>query len=100
MHEKYAPAVNLSEARPVGMGLSRAAWVELNRLRTGVGRFHSFMNKWGLAPSPNCECGAAEQTADHVLIACPIHPAPHGARSLTVLDDETRYWLNNITASI
>ena len=38
MHGKYAPAVNLSEARPVGMGLSRAAWVELNLLRTGVGR--------------------------------------------------------------
>ena len=43
-------------ARPVGMGLPRAAWVKLNRLRTGVGRFHSSMHKWGLAPSPNCEC--------------------------------------------
>ena len=77
-------------ARPVGMGLPRAAWVKLNRLRTGVGRFHSSMHKWGLAPSPNCECGASEQTADHVLTACPIHRAPHGARGLTVLDDETR----------
>ena len=57
-------------ARPVGMGLPRAAWVKLNRLRTGVGRFHSSMHKWGLAPSANCECGASEQTADHVLIAC------------------------------
>ena len=87
-------------ARPVGMGLPRAAWVKLNRLRTGVGRFHSSMHKWGLAPSPNCECGASEQTADHVLTAFPIHWAPHGARGLTVLDDETRCWLNDITASI
>ena len=87
-------------ARPVGMGLPRAAWVKLNRLRTGVGRFHLSMHKWGLAPLPNCECGASEQTADHVLTACPIHRAPHGARGLTVLDDETRCWLNNTTASI
>ena len=87
-------------ARPVEMGLPRAAWVKLNRLQTGVGRFHSSMHKWGLAPSPNCECGASEQTADHVLTACPIHRAPHGARGLMVLDDETRCWLNNTTASI
>ena len=89
-----------TDARPVGMGLPRAAWVRLNRLRTDVGRFYSSMHKWGLAPSPNCECGASEQTADHVLTACPIHRAPHGARGLTVLDDETRCWLNDITTSI
>ena len=58
-------------ARPVGMGLPRAAWVKLNRLRTDVGRFHSSMHKWGLVPLPNCKCGAFEQTADHVLTACP-----------------------------
>ena len=51
-------------ARPVGIGLPRVAWVKLNRLRTAVGRFHLSMHKWGLAPSPNCECGAFEQTAD------------------------------------
>ena len=69
-------------SRPVGMGLPRAAWVKLNRLRTAVGRFHSSMDKWGLAPSPNCECGASEQTGDHVLTAFPIHREPHGARGL------------------
>ena len=87
-------------SRPVGMGLPRVAWVKLNRLQTGVGQFHFSMHKWGLAPSPNCECDASEQTADHVLTACFIHRAPHGARGLTVLDDETRCWLNNTTASI
>ena len=70
--------------KSVEMGLPRAAWVKLNRLRTGVGRFHSSMHKWCLASLPNCECGASEQTADHVLTACPIHWAPHGARGLTV----------------
>ena len=87
-------------ARPVRMGLSRPPWIKLNRLRAGVGRFHSSMHKWGLAPSPNCECGASEQTADHVLTACPIHRALHGARGLTVLDNKTRCWLNNTTAII
>ena len=87
-------------ARPVGMGLPLSAWVKLNRLRIGVGRFHSSMHKWGLAPSPNRECGASEQTADRVLTACPIHRARHGAQGLTVLHDETQCWLNNTIASI
>ena len=73
-----------TSARPVGMGLPRAAWVKLNHLQTGVGRFHLSMHKWGLVSSPNCECGASEQTADHVLTACPIHRAPNGVRGLTV----------------
>ena len=67
-------------ARHVGMALSRAVWDRLNLLKTGVRRFHSSMHKWGLVPSPNCECGAAEQIADRVLIVCPIHRAPHGTR--------------------
>ena len=74
--------------QPVGMRLPRAAWVRLNRLRTGVGRFHLSMYRWGLALSSNCDCGTSEQTADH------------GARALTVLDEETQCWLNNTTASI
>ena len=64
-------------ARPVGMGLPQAVWVKLNRLRTDVVQFHSSMHKRGLALSPNYECGTSEQTADHVLTACPIYRAPH-----------------------
>ena len=57
----------------LGMGLPRTSWVKRNRLRTDVGSFYSSMYKWGLAPSPNCKCGATNQTADHVISTCPIH---------------------------
>ena len=76
-------------ARSVGMSLPQAAWVKLNDLWTGVGQFDLFMHKWGLTPLSNCKCGAAEQTADHILIACPIHQAAHKAKGLIVLDDKT-----------
>ena len=86
--------------RQLGMILPGTSWVRLNHLRTGIGRFHSSMYKWGYAPSPNCECGATEQTADHVLSSCLIHHVPRGTRGLQVLDDATRCWLNTTTASI
>ena len=86
--------------RQLGMSLPKTPWVRLNGLRTGIGRFHSSMYKWGLAPSPNCECGATEQTADHVISSCLIHHVPRATRGLQVLDDATRCWLNTTTASI
>ena len=89
-----------TSTRPMGMGLPRSSWVRLNRLRAGVGCFQSFMHKWGLAPTSNCECGAAEQTAEHIILTCPVHRAPTGIRGLTVLDVDTRCWLSIITASI
>ena len=76
--------------RPIGLSLTRTAWVKLNRLRTGVGRFYSSMRKWGLVSSANCECGASEQTTGHIILTCPIRRAPRGIMGLTVLDDETR----------
>ena len=57
------------------MGLPKISWVKLNRLRSGVGRFCLSMHKWGLAPSSNCECGATEQTADHIISQCPTRRA-------------------------
>ena len=86
--------------RPIGMSLTRTAWVKPNRLRTDVGRFGSSMHKWCLDPSGKCERGASEQTADHIIFTCPIHQAPRGIMGLILLDDETRCWLNFVTASI
>ena len=87
-------------SRSLGMSLPRTSWVRLNRLRTGVGLFHSSMYKWALVPSPNCKCGATEQTADRVISSSLIHHVPRGTRGLQVLDVATRCWLNTTTASI
>ena len=43
-----------------------------------------------LNPSPNCECGASEQTADHIIFTCPLHRAPKAMQGLLVLDGDTR----------
>ena len=89
-----------TSTHPPRMTLLRRAWVRLNRLRTGVGRFYSCLYKRGMAPTAACECGTEEQTIDHVVLQCPIHRPPHGLYGLTVLDDETTEWLLNICPEI
>jgi len=54
----------------------------------------------GMASSAACECGAEEQTIDHVVLQCPIHRPPHRLLGLTVLDDETIEWLLNTCPEI
>ncbi len=63
-------------ALPPGAELPRKEWVSLNRLRTGVGRFGVFMYRWGLRQSAACQCGAPEQTAQHLMNECPIFCLP------------------------
>ena len=75
------------------MALARPAWVKLNHLRTGVGRFRSNMHKWGLAQSATCKCGAEEQAADYIILDCPLYRAPNGFGGVAVLDDATISWL-------
>jgi len=85
------------------MTLSRKAFVRLNPLRTGVGRvgrYRSCLYKWGMTSSVACECGAEEQTVDHVVFQCAIHQPPHGLHGLTVLDDEITERLLNTCPEI
>ena len=88
----FVPVVELP---PSGISLLRPAWVKLNRLRTGVGLFRSTMHKWGMAPSAACECGAEEQTADHIITSCPLYLSPNGPRGISAVDDDTVAWLCN-----
>ena len=83
-----------------GLDLPRKQWTTLNRLRTGVGRFSSSMLKWGLKDSSVCECGAPEQTVDHILDVCPQHRPPSGREGIVSLDEDTRAWLASTSLEI
>ena len=59
--------------KPIGHDLARYSLVRLNRIRTGYGRFNANMNQMGLSPSASCECGATDQTGQHIASECPLH---------------------------
>ena len=61
----FSVFVPIASIEPTGGTLRRNAYVKLDRLRTAVGRFRSDIHKRCLASSEACECGAAQQTADH-----------------------------------
>ena len=80
---------------PPGANLPRREWVSLNRIRTGVGRFNAAMHRWGLRPSAACQCGAPEQTAQHILSECPDLRPPNNV-DLTHPTPGTVTWLEHL----
>ena len=76
-------------SKPPGHDLNRRNWVLLNRIRSGYGRYASFMHRVGLSDSPNCICGEI-QTPQHILTCQRI-----GIRGdIRTVDDDFRLWLN------
>ena len=64
-------------------------------VRTGVGRFNAAMHRWGLRPSAACQCGAPEQTAQHILSECPDLRPPDNV-DLTHPTPGTITWLEHL----
>ena len=89
---QFVPQVS---TKPTGCDLRRPQWVKLNRLRSGHGRYNSFLHRIGLAPSPNCTCGEPE-TAEHVL-RCRVVDIQG---NMTTVDDNFRDWICNTPLDI
>jgi hypothetical protein len=86
--------INSPSNKPHGCVLPRNSWVNLNRIRSGVGRTKHFLHKIGAEPSDSCECGEA-QTIKHIVSDCNIYQAPHGFEGIMQLDDDTVDWLSS-----
>ena len=79
---------------PLGNELDRRSWTRLNRLRSGQGRFRSLMYAWGFCASPICECGAPQQTVDHIIDHCPFHDCP-GRNHIVEVTEDAVTWLRD-----
>ena len=66
---KLQPHIQDWSNKPLGQGLARKAWVQLNRLRTGIEKFSDSMVKWGFGDDNQCQCGEP-QTAYHIVNDC------------------------------
>ncbi|XP_072171803.1 uncharacterized protein [Diadema setosum] len=93
--QRPAQLVTPNTSVPPGANLPRREWVSLNRIRTRVGRFNAAMHRWGLRPSAACQCGAPEQTAQHILSECPDLRPPDNM-DLTHPTPETVTWLQQL----
>ena len=78
---------------PPEFNFSRPALVKLNRLQTDLGLFSSETHKRGMSSTAVCECGAKEQTADHVVASCSVYHHPNRARVLSDVDRSQMNWL-------
>ena len=79
------------ESLPAGVNLPRRDWVALNRARSGVGRTKDNLCKWGYILSAQCPCGHPEQTMNHILTSCPLHPHCTEEDLLEVTDQALRW---------
>ena len=77
--------------------LARYSLVRLNRIRTGYGRFNANMNQMGLSPSASCDCGATDETAQHIASECPLRRCKG---DLVVLDLTARNWLHGLQCDV
>ena len=66
---KLQPHIQDWSNKPLGQGLSRKAWFQLNRLWTGIGKFGDSMVKWGFGDDNLYQCGEP-QTAYHIVNDC------------------------------
>ena len=84
----------------IGSVLFQTCMGRLNRLRTGIGLFLSTMHKCGMVPIAAYECGAKEQTAEHVITSCPVHHCPNGAHVPSAVDKSLVHWLTETCPAI
>ena len=74
--------------RQPGFHLPHHTWSLMNRFQTGQGPCHANLHKWGLAPSPSCDCGK-RQTMNHIVDTCPLTKFEGGLNLLHEADDDT-----------
>lgn len=92
---------NLDPTAPLhGTHLSRRMWCKLNRIRTGHGRCKASLHKWGFIDSPECDCGAPEQTIKHIVIDCPLRKFPGNWDDFLTATPDALNWIASLDVDL
>ena len=54
---QFNNSIAYPSSKPPGYDLKRSHWVQINRLRSGHGRYASFVHRIGSHKNANCICG-------------------------------------------
>ena len=90
------PDSYFSFTRPPGFELPRRTWVMLNRIRTKHGRCNASLFKWGFKDSPQCDCGVADQTVDHIVFECERRAYLGGANDFALATPQAVQYILNL----
>lgn len=89
--------IAVPSVRPPGFDLPRLLWSTLNRFRTGQGRCAATLAHWGQCSDSSCNCGAPQQTMNHIVNECPFTAFPGGLEALHLADEEAVHWLRTVS---
>lgn len=78
------------------MDLSRHEWFIQNRLKTNHGRCADMMYRWKLRDSPECDCGAVNQTINHITTECQIRKFRQGIEEIHEMVMKAIVLINNL----
>lgn len=83
-----------------GFNIPRNLWVKLNRIRTLNGRCADSFHKWGIIPSPICDCGSPKQTIRHIVSECRLRSYQGSMNDFFEITPDSLEWLKNLDIQI
>lgn len=101
LNDIHCPTMpSVKKTPPPGFNLPRGLWSTLNRIRTNHGNCAAFHYKWNRIPTPECDCGATQQTIQHITNECRTRKYNGSASDFALATPEAIDYIKNLDIHI